>query len=124
MKHIKKFEGWDSGRTIFSRDNKIADEIISKFNEIKNLRVIEDRSIGEGKKFQFELKSYTFEIHYDIDLFDFIHPSGYYEIKMEGRVLDISWIKSRKIYKQIEKMWKDQDDDEQYFQDKKRDFIQ
>jgi hypothetical protein len=120
----KKFEGWDSGRTIFSRDNKIADEIISKFNEIKNLRVIEDRSIGGGKKFQFELKSYTFEIHYDVDLFDYIHPSGYYEIKMEGRVLDISWIKSRKIYKQIEKMWKDQDDDDQYFQDKKRDFIQ
>ena len=57
-------------------------------------------------------------------LFDFIHPSGYFEVKMDGKVLDISWAKSRKIYKQIEKMWKDQDDDNQYFQDKKRDFLQ
>lgn len=101
MSHIKKFnEGWDKNRTIWSKDNDIARKVLKNINSAENISKVENEST-----YNFKLIGFDFEIEWDCDMFDFIHPSGYYIIKCDGVILDIGYILSKKIYKSIESMY-------------------
>ena len=56
----------------------------------------------------FSIDGFDISILYDVGLFDFVRPAGYYVIEVNGTKLDMSivgFFKAKKLYKKVKEIY-------------------
>jgi len=115
LKYVKLFENFNFSEStqksplleeLFNKDNEIADMILSNLHKLKPKDIKINRELGWGiddmVTFKFKLNEYKVSVTFEPEHpFDITYITRKYIIKVNGKEIDVSNAKIKKIFSKI-----------------------